>query len=216
LPYACFAVGRRFAYRQAGQTAAFTNVGKTLNKYETPYMVNIHKATISEVDIIVDLARNIYKEYYLHLWHSGGAKWYMEDYAYSLEKIKLELMDSNNEYFIATENGSEQGYMKINLNEQLPGFETLNALEVERIYLYKKAAGKGLGKQFMQTAMNKARELKKDIIFLKAMDSSTDALEFYKKLGYEICGSLQLPLPTFHLMKEEYRGMVILKKSVEQ
>ena len=108
--------------------------------------------------------------------------------------------------------------MKINLNEQLPlpGFETLNALEVERIYVYKKTAGKGLGKQLMQTAMNKARELKKDIIFLKAMDSGTDALEFYKKLGYEICGRLQLPLPTFHLMKEEYRGMVILKKSVEQ
>ena len=106
--------------------------------------------------------------------------------------------------------------MKINLNEQLAGFETLNALEVERIYLYKKATGKQLGKQLMQTAMNRARELKKDVIFLKAMDSGTDTLEFYKKLGYGICGSLQLPLPAFHLMKEKYRGMVILKKSVEQ
>jgi diamine N-acetyltransferase len=91
----------------------------------------------------------------------------------------------------------------------------LNALEVERIYLYKKAIGKELGKQLMQTAMSRARELKKDIVFLKAMDSGTDALEFYKKLGYEICGRLQLPLPAFHLMKEEYRGMIILKKGVE-
>jgi len=179
-------------------------------------MLDIHKATISESALIVDLARNIYKEYYLHLWHCGGAKWYMEGYAYSLEKIKLELKDNNNEYFIASENGSVQGYMKINLDKQLAGFETLDALEVERIYIYKKAAGKGVGKQLMQVAMNKARELKKDIIFLKAMDSGIDAIEFYKKLGYEICGWLQLPLPTFHLMKEEYRGMVILKKSVMQ
>ena len=175
-------------------------------------MITIHKATISEAGIIVDLARNIYKEYYLYLWHSGGAKWYMEDYAYSLDKIKAELMNNNNEYFIASENGSEQGYMKINLNEQLAGFETLNALEVERIYVYKKAKGKQLGKQLMHTAMNRARELKKDIIFLRAMDSGTDAIEFYKKLGFEICGRLQLPLPAFHLMKEEYRGMLILKK----
>ena len=179
-------------------------------------MIKIQRATISDVAIIVDLARNIYKEYYLHLWHNGGAKWYMENYAYSPEKIRAELMNSNNEYFIATENGIEQGYMKINLNEQLAGYETQNALEVERIYLYKKATGKELGKELMQTAMNRARELKKDIIFLKAMDSSTGALEFYKKLGFEICGRLQLPLPAYHLMKEEYRGMVILKKSVEQ
>jgi diamine N-acetyltransferase len=178
-------------------------------------MINIHKATISEAAGIVDLARDIYKEYYLYLWHNGGAKWYMEDYAWPLEKIKAELMNSNHEYFIASENGNKQGYMKINLQQQLTGFETLNALEIERIYLYKKATGKQFGKQLMQTAMSRAKELKKDIIFLKAMDSGSDALEFYKKLGYEICGGLQLPLPVFHLIKEEYRGMVILKKIVE-
>jgi len=178
-------------------------------------MIYIHKASVSDAGIIVDMARNIYKEDYLYLWHEGGAKWYMENYAYSFEKIKAELMNSNNEYFVATENGIEQGYLRINLNEQLEGFEGLDALEVKRVYLYKKARGKQLGKQLMQTAMTRARELKKDIIFLKAMDSGTDALEFYKKLGYEMCGRLQLPLPTFHLMKEEYRGMIILKKSVE-
>ena len=122
-------------------------------------------------------------------------------------------MGSNNEYFIATENGSEQGYMKINLNEQLPGFWNAECIR-SRTHLacIKGAAGKGLGKQFMQTAMNKARELKKDIIFLKAMDSSTDALEFYKKLGYEICGSPQLPLPTFHLFERRIHGHGTLKK----
>jgi ribosomal protein S18 acetylase RimI-like enzyme len=179
-------------------------------------MISIHKATISEAAGIVDLARNIYKEYYLHLWHSGGAKWYMEDYAYSLEKIKAELMNNNNEYFIVAEGDAKLGYMKINLNEKLTGFKTLYALEIERIYLYKKATRKQLGKQLMQIAMNRARELKKDIIFLKVMDSSSDAFEFYTKLGYETCGRLQLPLPTFHLMKEEYRGMVIFKKNVEE
>jgi hypothetical protein len=44
------------------------------------------------------------------------------------------------------------------------------------------------------------------------MDSSTRAIAFYEKLGYIICGSLQLPMPAFSLMKEEYRGMVILKQ----
>jgi N-acetylglutamate synthase-like GNAT family acetyltransferase len=68
----------------------------------------------------------------------------------------------------------------------------------------------------MHTAINRARELRKDIIFVRAMDSGTDAIEFYKRLGFEMCDRLQLPLPVFHLMKEEYRGMVIFKKSVAQ
>lgn len=178
-------------------------------------MIKIHKATVSEVPAIVNLARDIYKEHYLYLWHSGGAKWYMEDYAYLPGKIEAEIAGNNTEYFIASENGSELGYMRINLNEQLTGFETMNALEIKRIYLYKKATRRQLGTLLMETAMNRARELKKDIVFLKAMDSGLDALEFYKKMGYQICGRVQLPLPTFHLMKEEYRGMLILKKNVD-
>jgi len=179
-------------------------------------MINIHKASILEADSIVTLARNIYREYYLHLWHSGGANWYMEEYAYAAEKIKAELLNADNEYFIATENGNQQGYIKLKINERLAGFEELKALEVERIYVHKKASGKHFGKELMQTAMNRARELKKDIIFLKTMDSSTGALGFYKKLGFEICGRQHLPLPAFHLMKEEFRGIIILKKSIEQ
>src|ERR1043165_8814836 len=110
-------------------------------------MITIHKASVSEAGIITDMSRNIYKEYYLYLWEREGAKQYMEEYAYPADKIKSELIDSNIEYFIAAENGIEQGYMKISLNEKLAGFEELNALEVERIYVYRKAAGRKLGSE---------------------------------------------------------------------
>ena len=132
------------------------------------YDKHITRQRFQTPDIIVDLARNIYKEYYLYLWHSGGAEWYMEEYAYAAEKIKADLMNVNNEYFIATENGSEQGYMKININEKLAGFEELNALEVERIYVYKKASGKKLGKQLMQTAMEQGAGIEERYYFFKS------------------------------------------------
>lgn len=179
-------------------------------------MVTLNKAAITDAARLVELSRDIYKEHYLHLWHPGGAEWYMEDYAYDAEKIKNELADSYIEYFMAVEDGSLLGYMKLVLSARLAGYEDLSALEVERIYLYKKTMGKGIGKQMMNLAGQRAIELKKDIIFLKAMDSSTDAIRFYKKLGYTACGNLQLPMPAFSLMKEEYRGMVILKKEVDR
>jgi GNAT superfamily N-acetyltransferase len=139
----------------------------------------------------------------------------MDEYAYASYKIEAELNNPGIEYLFAIKKDVYMGYMKLVLNATLSGYESMDALEVERIYLYKKFTGKGLGKGFMQLAMAKAKELNRDIIFLKAMDSSLEAIEFYKGLGYEICGNMQLPMPVFSLMKEKYRGMVILKKVVE-
>ena len=178
-------------------------------------MIQINKASLADTVILTELSRIIYQQHYLHLWHTGGAEWYMQEYAYNADKIEKELADNNIEYFIAAENGLNLGYLKIILNATFAGEETKEALEVERIYLHKNAMGKGLGKKLMELALHKAQELKKDFIFLKAMDSSLDAIEFYKKLGYVISGSLQLPMPVFSLMKKEYRGMVILKKELK-
>lgn len=177
-------------------------------------MIQINKASLSDAAILTELSRIIYQQHYLHLWHTGGAQWYMQEYAYNADKLEKELADNNIEYFIAAENGQHLGYLKIILNATLAGEETINALEVERIYLHKTAIGNGLGKSLMELAQQRAQELKKDFIFLKAMDTSNDAIAFYKKLGYVICGSLQLPMPEFELMKKELRGMVIMKKEL--
>lgn len=174
-------------------------------------MISFRNATPGDASLLTTLAREIYKEHYLHLWHPGGADWYMNEYAYALHKIEHELLDNNVEYYLAFENNIPAGYMKLLLNSALPGNEANEALEVERIYLLKSMTGKGTGRHLMQMAMEKAKTLHKDFIFLKAMDSSADAIEFYQKLGFSICGTMQLPIPVFSLMKEAYRGMVILK-----
>ncbi|MEO7530116.1 MAG: GNAT family N-acetyltransferase, partial [Sediminibacterium sp.] len=70
-------------------------------------------------------------------------------------------------------------------------------------------AGKGIGKNLMLFSEEIATQHKKQGIFLKAMDTSNDALIFYEKMGYTKCGTLVLP---FEQMKEEYRGMIILNK----
>jgi hypothetical protein len=59
-----------------------------------------------------------------------------------------------------------------------------------------------------------AKSYQKKYIFLKAMDTATQAMKFYTKMGYALVGSFGLSDTTFHLMKEEYRGMYILKKSI--
>ncbi len=176
-------------------------------------MISLYRATVADAELISILAKDIYKEHYLHLWHAEGAVWYMNT-AYEPDKIENELIDTNTEYILATENGKSLGYLKIVLNAVLATEEKSKAIEVERIYLRQAAMGKGLGRTLMEYALEKARALKKEIIFLKAMDTSAEAITFYRKAGYSICGSLQLPLPKYSRMKKKFRGMVILKRSV--
>lgn len=157
------------------------------------------------------LAKEIYKEHYLHLWYPGGSDWYMNEHSYSVEILRSEISDTDNLHFIAYKDGRAFGYLKIRLHASLHGFEHLNSMEIERIYLRKEATGKGIGKQLMRFSEEIAVQYKKEMIFLKAMDSSKNAINFYRKMGYTPCGSLVLPFP---LMKEAYRGMIILKKDI--
>lgn len=173
--------------------------------------MEIRKINGTDAEMLSELSKAIYKEYYLHLWHPGGADWYQDEYAYHPAKLKAELDDNNNQHFVVYENDEPLGYLKIRINAVLKGFEEMNSLEIERIYLHKKIAGKGIGRHLMLLSEAIAKEHNKQMIFLKAMDSSSDALAFYQKIGYAICGTLVLP---FEQMKEEYRGMVILSKKI--
>lgn len=174
-------------------------------------ILKIEPVSSSQADELALLSKAIYKEHYLHLWHPGGADWYQNEYAYHPDKLRAELEDHNNCHFMVYEDGLPMGYLKVRINAILQGYEAMDSLEVERIYLHKKAVGKGIGKQLMLLSEAIAKENGKQMIFLKAMDSSTDAIAFYQKMGYAPCGTLTLP---FEVMKEEFRGMLILSKKM--
>ena len=150
-----------------------------------------------------------YADHYLHLWYDGG-KWYMEKY-FSVEKLTQEISDINSRFFIAFLKESAAGFLKLNIHAPLEGFEEKNALELERIYLEKNAAGKGIGRKLVELAFKVAEENNKDMVWLKAMDTSEGPIAFYKKMGFKIAGTHRLKHP---LMKEELRGMVLMIKEL--
>lgn len=156
------------------------------------------------------VALEAYADHYLDLWYDEG-KWYMEKY-FSTGRLKEEMTDPNTCFFMAFYKGAAVGFLKLNVNAPLEGFEKQNTLELERIYLKKEAAGKGIGKQLVQLTENIARQKNKDMVWLKAMDTSDGPIAFYKKMGFEIIGTHRLKHP---LMKEELRGMVVMTKILE-
>jgi GNAT superfamily N-acetyltransferase len=174
--------------------------------------IEVKKIDSTSAQFLSSLAKRIYVPHYAHLWLPGGMDWYINEFAYPVLKIKSEIENENSLHYIAYINNEPVGYLKINIDAAIEGGDKKEGIEVERIYIDSTAVNKGLGTYLMNFATDIAKFYQKKYIFLKAMDSAQLALQFYKKLGYEIVGSFRLSDTTFHLMKEEYRGMCILKK----
>jgi GNAT superfamily N-acetyltransferase len=173
--------------------------------------LQIQQIDVSQAQLLSDLAKKIYIPHYPYLWNEGGINWYINEYAYPVEKIKKEILDSNNVHFIAYLNEEPIGYLKLNINANSKGFDPITTLELERIYILQNSIQKGIGTQLMQFVKDFSKQLNKKTILLKAMDSANKALTFYQKNGFKIVGDFQLPASVFTLMKPEYRGMYILK-----
>ena len=176
--------------------------------------IDIKKIDRSSAEALSSLAKNIYVHHYAHLWLAGGMDWYMNEFAYPVSKITSEIENENCLHYLAYINNEPVGYLKINIDAAIKGGDINEGIELERIYIDASTVNKGLGTYLMNFVFDIAKSYQKKYIFLKAMDTAELALQFYKKMGYEIVGSFRLSDTTFHLMKEEYRGMYILKKLI--
>lgn len=171
-------------------------------------MLNIRILPCSESDLytLQDIAINAYGDHYLHLWHDGGA-WYMEK-CFSDATLKSELQDDTAAFFFIYADQELVGYLKLNLSKALNGFDAKDCLELERIYLVKTATAKGIGAEVLNFTKAYAEARQNKLIWLKAMDTSQNAIDFYTQHGFRHYSTHQLD---FEQMKQEYRGMVIMK-----
>jgi GNAT superfamily N-acetyltransferase len=177
-----------------------------MNRNPAATSLEIFPCSSEDAKKLSDLAIRAYKDFYLYLWWDNG-DWYINrSFAPSIFEKQLE--NPNYAFFLLNEKEKPVGFLKLNIDQPLKGYDQYNAIELERIYFIKSATGKGHGRRAMEFCFDYARALKKEIIWLKAMDSS-DAVLFYKKLEFHVCGSFMLD---FQQMKAEFRGMIIMIK----
>lgn len=149
-----------------------------------------------------------YLPHYAHLWKPNGIEWYMNR-CFGDENLQKELSDSNIEYYIIENEDENIGMMKLVLKKTLPDSNIENALYLEKIYFIKEWTGKGIGRKLIDFALQRAAELKRDCVWLMAMDTSAKPIEAYEKAGFTKHSYTKLG-DEFELMKEEFRGMVVM------
>jgi GNAT superfamily N-acetyltransferase len=176
--------------------------------------IKVKKVGLPNLQELREIGIKSYLPHYAHLWKPGGIEWYINR-CFGDEFLQMELDNSNVEYFIIENNGEDIGMMKIVLEKPLPDSGIKNALYLEKLYFVKEWTGKGVGRVLIEFALQRASELDRDCVWLMAMDTSAKPISAYEKAGFKLDFYTTLG-DEFELMKEEFRGMVVMKNCLEK
>jgi GNAT superfamily N-acetyltransferase len=174
-------------------------------------MLQIKRVEATAAAELRDIGIRSYLPHYSHLWKPGGVDWYMHR-CFSDEALQNDFADLNIEYFIIADEKQNVGILKLVLQKSLPDSEIENALYLEKIYFIEEWTGKGAGQQLIQFTFERAKELNRECVWLMAMDSADKPVSAYQRSGFVIHSRTRLD---FNLMKEEYRGMIVMKHCFE-
>lgn len=109
--------------------------------------------------------------------------------AYNLQKLRSELANPSSEYYFLYADQQLAGYMKLNETPAQTDINDPESLEVQRIYVYGKFQGMGLGRYLLTTALQTAARRGKKYVWLGAWENNEKALRFYHKMGFHAVGT---------------------------
>jgi GNAT superfamily N-acetyltransferase len=134
-------------------------------------------------------------------------EWYLQK-CFGDEFLQNELVDTNVEYYIISSELENIGILKLVLRKPLPDSDVENALYLEKIYFIKEWTGKGVGRELINFALDRAKELNRDYVWLVAMDTAEKPIAAYERAGFTIHCRERLD---FEMMKDEFKGTIVMK-----
>jgi len=164
--------------------------------------MKLKKATFNDLPALQKICTAAYANNFYHHWNENGLEWYLEK-EFGDERLKADLANRNLAYYFIEHNEIPVGFVKIRYNAEFMGLPN-KAAELEKIYLLPEFKGKGLGKAALNKIMESVKKKGIKTFFLCVIDTNTNAIAFYNKLGFTRHGTTLLDLPYF---KEELKGM---------
>lgn len=109
------------------------------------------------------------------------------------EVIKNELSDPAIEYYLAMLNGKAVGFIKLMTGTEAEGIDPKASIELKRIYTLERVWRRGVGDMLMRFAIERARELGFQYLWLGVWQENARALGFYEKYGFDRVGTITFP-----------------------
>jgi len=147
-------------------------------------MANIYttKVSLNDIDQLQRIGRLTFSETFSSANTEANMIKYLEK-EFSKEKLTYELSNKNSEFYFAVLENSIIGYLKLNFGQSQTELKDSKSLEIERIYVLKEYHGKNVGQTLYDKAIQIAKQININYVWLGVWEKNPRAINFYKKNG---------------------------------
>ncbi len=147
-------------------------------------MIEIVQCTLDDIEQLRDISIKTFTETFEDSNSQENLQQFLDE-VYALPVLEKELQHPDTIVYLVKNEQELLGYLKLNKGEAQTetGFD--NSLEIQRIYIAKKAKGLGIGSKLMDIATEQAKEWGCSWIWLGVWEHNEPAKCFYRKKGFE-------------------------------
>jgi ribosomal protein S18 acetylase RimI-like enzyme len=120
---------------------------------------------------------------------------YMLNWMYSIETLEKSF-DKGNEFYCAFHNNHEVGFFELEFSNEYP-----NTVKLQKIYVLPSEQNKGIGKNFLQLALLRAKNRGARNVILQ-VNRANIAVEFYLKNNFCIISEEDFPIGNDYYMND--------------
>ena len=140
-------------------------------------------ASLSEIEELQSISKHTFSETFAEQNSKENLELFLNQ-AYNLEVLGRELSNPDSTFYLLYDDNGLQGYMKMNRRRAQTEYQGEKAIEIERIYVMKRAQGLGYGKALLQKAIEVSKSENLPLLWLGVWEKNVSAIRFYQKNGF--------------------------------
>ncbi|SDK15345.1 Ribosomal protein S18 acetylase RimI [Pedobacter sp. ok626] len=145
--------------------------------------IEVRKATTKDLSTVQRIGRETFFETFADSNTEDDMNKYLED-SFNDHRLTVELSDPDSLFYIAWEDESPVGYLKVNTGSAQTERQDEKALEIERIYVKSSHHGKKVGQLLYEKALEVAQQQHNSYLWLGVWEKNPRAIRFYEKNGF--------------------------------
>ena len=146
--------------------------------------MTIRELTRRDIPQLRELAVRIYRDTFSGQNTPANMETFLQK-DYSVESFNREFDERGSFYFFACDGQTPVGYLRLRNNAEAEPYLGKNTIELHRLYIDARYQGRQVGKLLMEFALEYARNLKVDWIWLGVWEHNPRAQAFYERWGFE-------------------------------
>lgn len=155
-------------------------------------MVLIRRATLQDLETLVDLGKRTFTETFAADNDPADMTQYLTT-AFSTETIRGQLAATHSIFFLAQLNASDGwqsiGYAYLKEHSAIPEIKAARPIELSRLYVDQHELGKGYGSRLMRACIDYAAAHGFDPLWLGVWEKNFRALNFYQRWDFQQVGT---------------------------